>query len=129
MRSLYKTAYPAANDLGDLPMITHKTSHCSAELNNYITTKVGTPAHFIAPAGGIGAASLVHAEMNGVAGYIATLITDSHYVSSESMAAYGPVIAQLGIQSTSSDLSKIASQPTFRDSLKEANQRGNAIFS
>jgi len=43
--------------------------------------------------------------MNGIAGYIATLITDSHYVSSESMAAYGPVIAQLGL---SVDLTKIA---------------------
>lgn len=108
LRSLYKTAYPAANDLGDLPLITHKTSHCPPDLSKYIATKVGTPAHFIAPAGGIGAAALVHAEMNGKAGFIATLITDSHYVSSESMAGFGPAIAQLGIQSVSADLSKIA---------------------
>ena len=108
MRSLYKTAYPAANDLGELPIITHKTSYCSADLKTYLTTKVGTPAHFIAPAGGLGAAAMVHCETNGLAGYIATLITDSHYVSSESMAAYGSVVAQVGVQSVSSDLTKIA---------------------
>ena len=107
MKSLYKTAYPAASDLGDLPIITHQTSWCDADLKTYIKTKVGTPAHFIAPAGGLGAAAMVHAEMNGLAGYIATLITDSHYVSSESMAAFASVVSQLGIQ-TPSDLSKIA---------------------
>ena len=108
LKSLYKTAYPAASELGDLPIITHQTSFCADDLKTYIKTKVGSPAHFIAPAGGIGAAAMVHAEMNGLPGYIATLITDSHYVSSESMAAFAPVVSQIGIQAVGSDVTKIA---------------------
>ena len=108
-------------------MITHKSSHCSAELNTYLTTKVGKPAHFIAPSGGLGAGAIVHAEMNGIPAYIATLITESHYVSSESMSAYAPVLAQVGVPGT--DVAKIDQKPRFRELLKEANQRGNAIFS
>ena len=108
LRSLYKTAYPAAADLGELPIITHQTSYCGDELKTYLKTKVGTPAHFIAPAGVLGAAAMVHAEMNGLAGYIATLITDSHYVSSESMAGFGSVISQVGVTAVPSDLSTIA---------------------
>ena len=126
LKSIYKTAYPAAADLGELPIITHQTSYCSADLKTYLKAKVGTPAHFIAPAGGLGAATMIHCEENGLAGYIATLITDSHYVSSESMAAYQPIFTQAGL---GADLSKIATQPTFREILKEANQRSNAIFS
>jgi len=67
--------------------------------------------------------------MNGIPGYIATLITDSHYVSSESMSAFEPVLAQIGIQSTACDVKKIDKRPRFKELLKEANQRGNAIFS
>ena len=109
---------------GKLPIITHKTSHVSAELDGYIKTKVGPPAHFIAPSSGFGAALLVHAEMEGIAGYSATLITDSHYVSTESMSGYEPVLAQIGL-----NLANIGQKPRFKELLKEANQRANAIFS
>ena len=114
---------------GKLPIVTHKTSFLSAEIKDYLQTKVGPPSHFIAPAGGIGAACIVHAEMNGIAGYIATLITDSHYVSTESMSAYEPILTQIGTQGKAHDVMKIAQKPRFKDILKEVNQRGNAIFS
>ena len=92
---------------GKLPFVTHRTSHVSAQVADYLQNKVGGPAHFIAPAGGFGAGCLVHAEMNGMAGYIATLITDSHYVSTESMSAFEPVLAQIGVQSEACDVKKI----------------------
>ena len=44
---------------------------------------VGFPAHFMAATSGIGAALLVHAEMNGLSGVKVTALTDSHYYSSE----------------------------------------------
>ena len=111
LKSLYKTAYPAAADLvlpdGQLPFVTHRTSHVSAQVADYLQQKVGGPAHFIAPSGGFGAGCLVHAEMNGVAGYIATLITDSHYVSTESMIAFEPILGQIGVLSEACDVKKI----------------------
>ena len=110
-----------------MPMITHRTSHCNAELTSFLQTKVGAPAHFIAPASGLGAGLLVHGEMSGVQGYIATLITDSHYVSSESMSAYEPVLASAGLKS--GDVTSVDTKPKFRELLKEANSRSNAIFS
>ena len=131
MQSLYKTQYPAASELnvpeGKMPMITHKTSHVSAELAGHLQSKVGSPAHFIAPATGLGAGMLVHGEMSGVQGYIATLITGSHYVSSESMAAFEPVLETTGVKS--GDVAAVDRKPKFKEILKEANARGNAIFS
>ena len=78
---------------GVLPIVTHKTSHVPLQMAEVLEHTVGGPAHFIAPSGGFGAGCIVHAEMNGLAGYIATLIADSHYVSSESMSAFEPVLA------------------------------------
>lgn len=89
-------------------------------------TKVGPPAHFIAPVSGIGAGLLMHGEMKGIPGYIATLITDSHYVSSESMAGFEPVLASAGL---SSDVTSINTKPKFKEILKETNQRVTPIYS
>ena len=79
----------------------------------------------MAATSGVGAACLVHAEMSGLSGYQVTVITDSHYVSSESMQAFEPILARLALPSTA----EIYRMATFKDTLRESNQRGNAIFS
>ena len=68
----------------------------------------------------------MHGEMKGIPGYIATLITDSHYVSSESMAGFESVLASAGL---SSDVASINTKPKFKEILKETNQRVTPIYS
>ncbi len=64
---------------------------------------MGHPAHFMAATSGIGAALLVHAEMNGLAGIKVTALTDSHYYSSELMqGAYQKVFDQFALGDLSS---------------------------
>ena len=78
------------------------------------------------PAGGFGAACLVYSEMFGISAYQTTAIAESHYVTVESMQAFKPVLTKLGLPD---DVEEIFSRPTFRQVLKDANQRKNAIFS
>jgi len=107
-------------------MKTHKSSFVSAEDAQWLEASVGTPAHFMAVAGGFGAACIVHCEMNGKSAYQVTVITDGHYVTVEAMQAYKPVLARLGLPC---DTEGILQKPNFRAIVKEANQRSNAIFS
>lgn len=130
LSSLYKTKYPNPDELagmsdGKVPMKTHKTSFVPADEAAWLNTQVGSPAHFMAATGGLGAACLVECEMTGKAGYQITMITDSHYVSTESMVPFEPIMTRLGLQS---DFSQIQQKSGFRDILREANQRGNTIF-
>ena len=60
---------------------------------------------------GLGAGCLVHCEMYGVSGYQVTVITDGHYVTVESMQAFKPVLARLGLPS---EVDNILERPTFR---------------
>ena len=131
LTNLYKTKYPNQDELasladGQLALKTHKTSWVSAEEAAWLVSSVGTPAHFMAVSGGLGAGFLVHCEMYGLSGYQITVITDGHYVTVESMQAFKPVLAHHGLPS---DVDEIFSKPTFRETLKDANQRSNSIFS
>ena len=65
----------------------------------------------MAVATGFGAAFLVHSEMYGKAGYKVTVITDSHYVTTESMQAFKPVLSRIGLPDA---VEGIIRQPTFR---------------
>ena len=40
---------------------------------------------------------MVHCEMYGLAGYKVIVITDSHFVSIESMQAFKPVLSRIGL--------------------------------
>ncbi len=75
---------------------------------------------------GFGAGCLVHSEMYGLSAMAATVMTDSHYVTVESMQAFKPILTKLGLPD---GVDNIFEKPTFRPTLKDANQRGNAIFS
>ena len=131
LKSVYQTQYPDPEGLrkgvpdDQLPRKTHKTSHLDSATQEWLTSQVGSPAHFMAATGGLGAACLVHAEMNGLSGYQVTVITDSHYVSSESMQAFEPILVKLSLPTTA----EIYRMASFKDTLRESNQRGNAIFS
>ncbi len=131
LNELYKTKYTNTDDLagmqdGRLLLKTYKTSWVSAEDSQWLVSAVGTAAHFMTATGGLGAGCLVHCEMFGLPAYQATLIADSHTVTVESMQVYKPILSKLGLPDT---VDEIYSKPTFRATLKEANQRSNAIFS
>lgn len=80
-------------------------------------------------AGGIGARLINHGEMYGIPAYAITAITESHYVSAESMQAYKAVFDRLGLNSGEFDSANIQKKANFRDILKEANAREHTIFS
>ena len=89
MRELYRTAYTGPDELqsfsdGSLNLKTHKTSHLNDADREWFS-KIGHPAHFTIMAGGIGARLINHAEMYGIPAFAITAITESHYVSAESM--------------------------------------------
>jgi hypothetical protein len=90
LKDLYKTKYTNPEELyqvpeGKLPLKTHRTSYVSVEDSQWLASSVGTPAHFMTIATGFGAGCLVHCEMYGLSGYQVSVITDSHYVTVESM--------------------------------------------
>ena len=90
LNNVYKTKYPNPDELYDVPegmapMKTHRTSFVSDGEIGWLSSKIGTPAHFMAMTGGFGAGCLIECEMTGRSGYQVTLITDGHYVSTESM--------------------------------------------
>ena len=114
---LYKTKYTNPEELarvddGVLPLKTHKTSWLSAEDQSWLTSAIGTPAHFMCPAGGFGAGCLVRCEMTGVAGFSVTVIADSHYVTVESMSALKPVLTKVALPDDGVD--EIFCKPLFR---------------
>ena len=96
------------------------------DCTQWLASAVGKPSFFMAAATGFGAGCLTHCEMYGLPCFYVTLITDSHSVTTESMQAYSPILTHLGLPA---DTDEIFMKPSFRPILKEANTRGNAIFS
>jgi hypothetical protein len=134
LREIYKTAYTGPEDPsplqeGRLRLVTHQTSHLTPAQAEWLLAKIGNPAHFTVAAGGMGAALLTHCEMFGLPAFAVTAITDSHYVSGESMQCYSDVFAQFGLDSGDFNSKQISKKPKFKEILKEANQRGHSIFS
>ena len=112
----YRTKYANPEELsnvpdGVLPMKTHKSSWVSPEDTQWLASAIGTPSFFMAAATGFGAGCLTHCEMYGLPCFIVTLITDSHSVTTESMQAYKPILAHLGLPG---DVDEIFMMPTFR---------------
>lgn len=132
--SLYKLKYSNPDELynqpeGKMPMKTYRTSYVAADEAGWLAQNVGTPAHFMAAAQGIGAGCLVECEMNGKPGYQATLITDGHSVTVESMQAFGPLAAHLGLTTTVADIGRaVQTDQRVKTVLREANQSNNTIY-
>jgi hypothetical protein len=53
-------------------------------------------------------------------------IVDSHYVTSETLQAFTPVVSEvLNLQVNMGDIHRL---PNFKEALKEANNRNNNIY-
>ncbi len=77
--------------------------------------------------GGPLAIMLIHAEMNNLSAACVTTIVDSHFVTSETLQAYTPLVTDiLGI--TDVNMAEIYKHPAFKKVLTEHNSRDNTIF-
>jgi hypothetical protein len=75
---------------------------------------------------GLGAALLMSGEMSGKPGMKLTSITHEHSFSSQMMVScYSKIFKELGL----GDIAEIHTLKQFKPLLKEANQRGNNIYS
>jgi hypothetical protein len=134
LREMYRMQYngPEETDSrpdGQLLLKTHRTSHLPAGQVEWLQSKVGKPASFTVPVGGMGARLICHAQMHGMSAYAVTAITEEHYVSAESMQAYTSVMDNLGLNAGNFELKNIKKRKDFRELLKEANSRDHNIFS
>lgn len=77
--------------------------------------------------GGLTAGVLIHAEMNGLSAAHFVAVVDSHYVTSETLQAFSPVVEQvLGISHVK--MSEIHKAAGFKEVLKEVNNRSHNIY-
>lgn len=65
--------------------------------------------------------------MRGQAAAYLNAIVDSHYVTAETLQAFGPVFNEL-LNISNIDFSRIVSFKKFKEVLKEENQRNHNIF-
>jgi hypothetical protein len=85
------------------------------------------PAGVLNIVAGFPAAILIHAEFNGLPCLMLSAISDSHYVTDETLKSFEVVAKEiLGFEKVNFD--KISSMPGFKTALKEANVRDNSIF-
>ena len=80
-------------------------------------SKLGAPAHYMAVAGGIGAAAVMHGEMFGIPAFKVTAITESHSINAESMASYAGIMSEVGL----AGVQNVSEKKLFRQILREAN--------
>jgi len=130
LSDVYRTHYPNPAEVagvsdGQVVFKTYKSSWVNAEDCQWLEGAIGTPAYFMAPASGLGAACLAHCEMTGLPCFIVMQVTDSHFVSGDIMRAFKPVLERLGL---ADGIDTIARKPTFKAQIKEANQRQNTLF-
>ena len=76
---------------------------------------------------GYGAGILVHAEMNGISAVYITAILDSHFVSSETLQGFAPVINDL-LQVTNVNFADVTRFKKFKEVLKDVNSRDHNIY-
>lgn len=85
------------------------------------------PAGVLNIVSGFPAAVLIHAEFKGLACLMLSAISDSHYVTDDTLKSFEAVAKEiLGFEKVKFD--KISSMPGFKTALKEANTRDNTIF-
>ena len=89
--------------------------------------KKHSPAGVLSILGGFSAALLVHAELYGLSAVAVHSVVDSHYVSSETLESFGPVVTEV-LQIADSKIEQISRLPSFKSVLREANNRNHNIF-
>jgi hypothetical protein len=105
----------------------YKTSFADRDqlLGNFV--KKYQPAGVLNIVGGFEASVMVYAEMNGIPAALLVSIVDSHYVTTEILQSFTPIVHDL-LEVKDVKMDKIASYPNFKTVLKEANTRDNNIF-
>jgi hypothetical protein len=71
---------------------------------------------------------LIHAELNGIPAAEFVTVLDSHYVTSETLQGFAPVVNEVLELQNYVKLQEIHKYPAFKETLKEVNNRGNNIF-
>jgi hypothetical protein len=95
------------------------------KLAEFTKTKA-QPSAVLNMLGGFPSQLVIDAELNGKPTAVFVAIMDSHEVSSETLGAYAPVVNDLlgmGV-----DFDGIWQFPKFKETLKEANNKGHNIF-
>jgi hypothetical protein len=90
MGELYRTKYPDQDGLAlksgnTLPLKVHHTTHLTQQRRDFLTAKVGDPAHFMCPLTGFGGSLVMYAEMHGLEAIHVTAITESHSITTEAL--------------------------------------------
>lgn len=132
--ALYKTHY-STTDTGHLelvgdtvPIKYYKSSWANKDqvLANFLPRY--KPAGVLNLIGGLQAGILIHAEINGLPAAEFVIVLDSHYVTSETLQGFSPIVNEVLELNNKVKLDQIHKFPAFKDVLKEANNRGNNIF-
>ena len=103
----------------------------SAVFNDFLA-KAGSYQDHIAQdnqlnvAGGISAAFLIHAEMYGAAALHLKLIVDQHFITTETLQSFAPLIN--GFLGVKFNFDEIYKSPNFKPVLKELNNKKHGIF-
>ena len=85
------------------------------------------PAGTLNIVSGFPASVLMHAEYNGLPCLMISVISDSHYVTEDTLKAFEAVTRELlGFDKLNFD--KLSSLPGFKTALKDVNTRDNTIF-
>eukprot|EP00347_Sterkiella_histriomuscorum_P009862 403339590 len=133
--SIYKTNYSTTDtgyltNLGDhYPLKYYRTSHANADQVLASFTSKIQPAGVLNLIGGLNAAILIHAELNGIPAAEFVSVVDSHYVTSETLQAFTPIVQEvLGFNEASANMNEIHRLAGFKEVLKEVNNRNNNIF-
>lgn len=96
--SLYKTNYSTTDNGhmeiqgGHFPLRYYKTQWTKNDPVLAAFTEKLQPSGVLNLIGGFTAAILIFAEMNGIAAAEFVLVVDSHYVTSDTLQAYAPVV-------------------------------------
>ncbi len=97
---VYKTNYSTTDtgyisSLDHQPLRYYKTSFADKDVKLGTFLQKYKPAGVLNLIGGFNAAVLIHAELNGIPAAVVTAIVDSHYVSTETLQAFAPVVHEL----------------------------------
>ena len=136
--TVYKTNYSTSDGHisidAELPLplrFIHSTV-TSPAIQSFASSKGAFSGHILADnafngSGGLNAGFLVECEMNGCSAIIVKAIVDQHFITTETLQAFAPVVSDiLGIKDK--DLSKIVGFKQFKPVLKELNAKKNGIF-
>ncbi len=116
------------DDGANLPLKVIKNSFCGSFLDALMKNSRVTLDNQFNWTGGLTAAFMIEAEMRGVSAVSFKAIVDQHFITTETLQAYTPVVSDLLPGLGTSKLDEIYKYKQFKPVLKEMNQKSNGIF-